>query len=70
MNRNSVNGWDGDELSETARSACDAVLGVNLALMRVPTRAVFAERMPPPAHTIQALIDRNEVAFAHRERLF
>jgi len=41
------------------------VLGVKLALMRVPTRAVFAERMPPPAHTIQALIDRNEVVWRH-----
>src|SRR5581483_3856425 len=64
LNAHAVDRWHGDEFSKPARQPRDAVLAVELALMRIACVAVLTRRRPRGAHAVQALIDDDAVAGA------
>src|SRR6266850_4561873 len=56
-NNNRINGRDCDKFREATRQAGDSMLAIKLALMRITSAAVFANRLAPRAHAVQPLID-------------
>ncbi len=68
-NSDGVHCGDGQVLGESAGRAGDSVLGIRIALVRVPRRTVLAKRSSAATQAIETLIDGDAVAeaeVAHR----
>src|SRR5438105_1191613 len=61
-NRYGIDRRNGDELCQATGQTRDAVLAVELALMRISRATVFAECLTSQTHAIQTLIHHDVIA--------